>query len=151
MMYESLVRACTVRYTRKHQGQFAAMKQILSDKQRQFHWIGELSALLGTYEKQRSQYQKLDVFAPKIVAFFDDYAETFAQAHIAQDSTQPKVVTMTPANGAKDVDPALAIIKVTFDRPMKDQSWSLVGGGPHFPEITGKPRFDPRARSGRCR
>jgi hypothetical protein len=25
---------------------------------------------------------------------------------------------------------------------MKDGLWSLVGGGPHFPELTGKPSYD---------
>ena len=49
---------------------------------------------------------------------------------------------MTPANEATDVDPELSAIKVVFDRPMQDGSWSMVGGGPNFPEIVGKPAYD---------
>ena len=25
---------------------------------------------------------------------------------------------------------------------MKDQAWAIVGGGPHFPELSGKPAYD---------
>jgi hypothetical protein len=32
---------------------------------------------------------------------------------------------MIPANGATDVDPARTTIQVTFDRPMKNYSWSM--------------------------
>lgn len=49
---------------------------------------------------------------------------------------------MIPADGATDIDPALGEIRVVFDRPMQDRSWSLVGGGPHFPELTGLPHYD---------
>ena len=48
---------------------------------------------------------------------------------------------MTPANGATGVDPSLKTIQVVFDRPMIN-SWSMCGGGPHFPEIVGKPAYD---------
>jgi len=34
-------------------------------------------------------------------------------------------------------------IRVVFDRPMLDGNWSMVGGGPHFPEVSGKPPCDP--------
>ncbi len=34
----------------------------------------------------------------------------------------------------------------TFDQPMQGGSWSLVGGGPNFPEITGKPKYDETGR-----
>ncbi len=143
MMYESLVRACTIRYTQRHQGTLAAMKQTLADQQRQFLWMGELVTLLGTYEKQRDQYPTLDEFAPQLVSFFDRYAEKLAHVQADMAAKRPQVVSTTPESGATNVDPALATIQVTFDRPMKDQSWSLVGGGPNFPEITGKPHYDP--------
>jgi len=31
---------------------------------------------------------------------------------------------------------------VVFDRPMKDKSWSLVGGGPHCPEVGKGTHYD---------
>jgi hypothetical protein len=56
----------------------------------------------------------------------------------------PKVVSLMPANGAQNVNPALKEIRVYFDRPMRDNSWSLCGAGPHCPEGTGKPYYDSR-------
>ncbi len=142
MMYESLVRACTVRHTRKNSGPIAAWLAIQYEKKRHFYWVGELSDLLGEYEAHRDQYPTLDAFAPKIVAFFDQYAEKFAEEQAALAAKRPRVVSMTPANGATDVDPDLAAIKVVFDRPMQDGSWSMVGGGPHFPQLKGRPSYD---------
>ena len=46
----------------------------------------------------------------------------------------PKLVSITPENGANDVDPAISELRVTFDMPMgKGFSWT--GSGPRFPEI----------------
>ena len=33
-------------------------------------------------------------------------------------------------------------IRIVFDRPMKDGNWSVVGGGPNFPETSGKPSYN---------
>jgi hypothetical protein len=35
---------------------------------------------------------------------------------------------------------------VTFDRPMRDQAWAVVGGGPNFPKVTGPPSYDAARR-----
>ncbi len=47
----------------------------------------------------------------------------------------PKVVKMVPENGARYVDPDLDEIVITFSEPMTDNSWSVCGGGEHFPKI----------------
>jgi len=142
MFYESLVRACVIRYARQQKGDLAAGLAILDEKLRGFAWMGELSDLLGQYEAQRSQYPTLEAFSPRIVKFFNEYADKFDRERKALEARQPKVVSMVPANGATSVDPGLAKIVVVFDRPMKDLAWSMVGGGPHFPEPTGKPSYD---------
>lgn len=51
----------------------------------------------------------------------------------------PKIVSVTPADGAKDVDPNLGEIVVCFDRPMQGRV-SLTGDG--WPKIVGTPEFD---------
>lgn len=142
VIYESLVRACCVRYTGKYNGSRAARAAIQSHKQRQFVWIEELSDLLGEYEANRDRYPTLDAFSPRIVAFFGDYAEKFAHEQEALGAKRPKVVSITPAAGANNVDPALTTFKVVFDRAMQDGNWSMVGGGPNFPEVKGKPSYD---------
>jgi hypothetical protein len=40
------------------------------------------------------------------------------------------------------VDPNLKGVKITFDRPMLDGAWSVVGGGPHFPQVDGSVSYD---------
>ena len=45
---------------------------------------------------------------------------------------KPTVVKMEPPNGAKDVDPNLSEIRVTFSMPMGG-GFSWTGGGPTFP------------------
>jgi len=63
----------------------------------------------------------------------------------------PKVVRAVPDNGATDVAPGLAEIRVTFDRDMDLGSASWVGGGETFPTIRGRPRWiDRRTAVLRC-
>ncbi|MHC5110571.1 MAG: DUF4932 domain-containing protein [Planctomycetota bacterium] len=75
MMYESSVRACTVRYMLKTEGEAAAKSEIARHHQRGFSWTGELSALLGEYESDRARYPNFDAFFPRVVEFFSEYAD----------------------------------------------------------------------------
>jgi hypothetical protein len=134
MLYESLVRGCVVRYVARTQGAAKAQAQEREEESRGFRWTGELAELLETYEKERAKYADLDAFAPHLVAFFEAQAEKIANL--------PLVVSIEPADGATDVDPATAAIRVTFDRPMQDGSWSVTGSGPQVPPANGKPSFD---------
>lgn len=74
MMYESLVRACVVRYRLAREGEAAAEQQIVRENTNMFFWIRGLSDLLGEYEVHRSHYPNLDSFFPEIVNFFNSYA-----------------------------------------------------------------------------
>ena len=139
MLKESLVRACVVRYQRAVHGADAERKQLAEERGNKFLWIDGLSAALTRYEAARSQHATLQSFMPEVVAFFDQYAEEITRN---PPPVAPVVVTMTPANGSKDVDPALTALVVTFDQPMRDGAWAVVGGGPHFPETTGRPSYD---------
>ena len=56
LLYESMVRAATVRYIFDHQGPEAARRAQESERARSFLWISELSDLLATYEKNRELY-----------------------------------------------------------------------------------------------
>jgi hypothetical protein len=142
MLRESLVRACVVRYVLQYGGSTAAQRTIREQEHLGFLWMPELSGLLGQYETNRDQYPALETFAPRLVSFFKDYAADFPSKQSALTAKRPKVLSSVPRNGTTDVDPGLTEIKITFDRPMKDQSWSMCGGGPHTPEGTGKPKYD---------
>jgi hypothetical protein len=134
MLYESLVRGCVVRYVARTQGAVKAQAQIREEESRGFRWTGELAELLESYEKDRAKYPDLDAFAPHLVAFFDAQAEQAAKL--------PRVTSIEPANGATEVDPSTSAIRITFDRPMQDDSWSVTGSAPQLPPADGKPSYD---------
>jgi hypothetical protein len=142
IMYESLVRASVLRYIQRYDGRIAAGLAKAQQWGRGFRWVGELSDLLGEYEAQRDKYKTLEDFAPRIVEFLNSYADRFPREQELEDAKRPRIVSITPANGAIDVDPDLRKIEVIFDRPMRDGSWSMIGGGPNFPELTGKASYD---------
>jgi hypothetical protein len=137
ILSESLVRASVVRYLKANDTHSEALAEIRRQRERGFEWVGDLSDLLGEYEKHRDQYPTLESFMPRVVTFFDECAGRVE----AQAARRPKVVSMTPANGAQDVDPNLKELRVTFDRPMMD-GFAVVGGGPNFPEVTGQASYD---------
>lgn len=146
MMYESLVRACVVRHTLRYAGAKAAAAEIDEQRKRSFLWTQDLSDVLGEYEARRDRHATLDAFMPRIIAVLNEYAEELARRQEAAAGAEPKIVSMTPANHAGNVDPDLSAIRITFDRPMKDGPWRLAGGGPHFPEVTSPPTYDSRRR-----
>ncbi len=138
MMRESLVRACVVHYRAANDGAEAAARETEEQRQRSFLWTGDLATALTRYEGDRARYPTLDAFMPELAKAF---AESAARA-VAAAAAAPKVVRLVPENGAKDVDPALRAIVVTFDRPMLDKAWAVVGGGPRFPKLAGPPSYD---------
>ncbi len=58
-----------------------------------------------------------------------------------QQSKRPIVLKTSPQTLSTSVDPATTEITVTFDQPMMNFSWSWVGGGEHYPETTGDPKY----------
>ena len=76
VLYESLVRACVLRYLAKHDGEQSALAHAQEDTQRGFRWVGDLASLLASeYEPNRGRYPDLERFAPRIVAFFDELGQ----------------------------------------------------------------------------
>ena len=77
MMYESLVRACEVRYAMANGGLQRAERIAGYQIKRGFVWTKELSELLAEYEKQRDKYHDLESFMPRVVEFFEDYSKRY--------------------------------------------------------------------------
>jgi hypothetical protein len=58
------------------------------------------------------------------------------------DNQPPVVIRTFPESGAKNVDPLLSEIRVTFSKEMMDKSWSWVQVAPeNFPELIGEPWY----------
>ena len=142
--HESLYRTSEsrMRYLSRYEGEQAAKREIREQQALGFEWMQELSGLLRQYEAERDHYPTLESFSLRVVSFFRDYAGQFQKKHSELAASRPKVVSIAPANGAADIDPGTRIIQVVFDRPMRDGSWSMCGGGPKFPEPTDKPNYD---------
>jgi hypothetical protein len=142
LLYESLVRAATVRYILEHRGQEAARRAIQYEHSRSFLWTGELVELLAQYENDRESYPTLESFMPKVVEFFDAVAPRAGELARRYDESRPKVATMNITNGAQDVDPNLTEIVIRFDRPMRRTSYAVARkNAARFPKV-GKVRFD---------
>jgi hypothetical protein len=59
------------------------------------------------------------------------------------DSVAPVVVKAVPEAGSKEVSPGLVEIRITFSKPMTDQSWSWSSAWKDSaPETVGKPKYD---------
>lgn len=58
-----------------------------------------------------------------------------------QPTRPPRIATIWPPIGAKNVDFQLAELRVTFDQDMNQRGYSWTGGGPTFPKTTGKARW----------
>ncbi len=143
VLYESLVRAVVVHFMRAMDGDAAGERQARMEMASGFKWVKSLGELVAEYDVARATYETFDAFMPRVVAFFDDTVAHY-DALVARF---PRVISMTPANGAGDVDPDLNEIVVVFDRPMIDGSWSVTGGGPAFPTLVGEPHYDTGRRT----
>lgn len=55
-----------------------------------------------------------------------------ASAELQQKTAKPEIVSMTPKNGATDVDPKIKELRVSFNVPMGG-GFSWTGGGPSYP------------------
>jgi len=115
MLNESLARAATIEYVTEHEGQEAARRVIRQENSRSFFWMSDLVALLDTYRSDRQQYPTFESFMPRVVQFFNDLAPRMNEL---TDRLQPKVVSASIADGARDVDPGETRIVVRFSMPM---------------------------------
>jgi hypothetical protein len=142
MVCESLVRASTARYILAHDGEAAARQAVGSEEGRSFLWTGELFDLLGRYEADREHFGTLDAFMPKVVAYFEALAPRIGSTVEAYDAKRPKVVSMSPENGVRDVDPGLTKVVVKFDRPLRGGvSLCYTANKKLYPKF-GKPAYD---------
>jgi carboxyl-terminal processing protease len=58
-------------------------------------------------------------------------------------ASQPVVVSASPDLGDSDVDPTLTQLRIEFDQDMDTRGgMSICGGGPRFPNLTGKGKWD---------
>jgi hypothetical protein len=77
---ESLVRAVTALYLKDTKGPDRAEAFVLEEAYRSFFWVHDLSMLLEQYRQTRGRRPDLEVFFPRIAAFFEGVARDY-RAH----------------------------------------------------------------------
>ena len=75
MLYEYLVRACTIRYFYSKKDFKTINRLIKNDKKRGFPAIEGLVNLLEKYEVNRNKYNTMSDFIPEIKDYFNTYVE----------------------------------------------------------------------------
>jgi hypothetical protein len=119
LIEESLVRAVTVRYVTEHDNAAAVQKLLRQENAYSFFWVGDLSDLLGEYQKSGPRYPTLESFMPRVAQFFDDLAPRIGDL-VAR--YQPRVISVSVPDSARDVDPGLKEVVVRFSLPMSADS-----------------------------
>jgi hypothetical protein len=143
MINESLVRATEARYHAAHQGE-EAMRAFLAEQRRSsWFWLDELANLFARYESDRSTYPTLAAFMPQVIAYFDSLPDRVPDMQRRYDALRPKIVALSIENGSETVDPSLTEIVVRFDRPVREDGWTVV---PVFGSSRG-PSPDSQARA----
>ncbi len=142
VMYESFVRASVIRYLADVQGAEAATAEAAAQTKEGFTWVPDLAELLKRYAAARDRYPTLGSFVPEVAEFFRARVTAMEADAARREATAPKLVTMTPANGAVDVEPSTTSFVLQFDRPMKRNGWSLVGSKENVPEVVGTPAWN---------
>lgn len=140
VLAETFVRACVVRCMYDTDGEAAGKRQAGAETRAHFVWVPELAELLKEYQADRARWPTFAEFVPRIRERLQELA-----AALPAPPSAPQLVAMVPQNGATAVDPSTTELTFTFDVAMQDGSWSVVGGPPDLPTITGRPRYD-RAR-----
>lgn len=142
VLYETFVRACVVRCRTDTEGAQGGDEQARYETKRHFTWVPALAEALREYQADRKRYPTLDAFVPRLARELEQQLPALEAAR----QPAPLLVASTPADGARDVAPTLTELTFTFDRPMRDQAWSVVGSSTDLPQITGSPHYDTERR-----
>lgn len=147
MMYELLVRACTIQYEVERNGAKGdALLHLTREEQcRGFLWIDKLVDLLGKYSNDRRAYATLDDFMPEVVSFASSLSAPKAKKKFTSKCTRILAVNIT--NGAGNVSSNIRELVVTFDSPMNLNFRGLGMGrnlSAHLPKVDKgrKPRWN---------
>lgn len=115
MMNESLARAVAIEYVAEHDGPQGAQTAIRREQAHSFFWMSGLVKLFDSYRADRRQYPDFESYMPRVADYFDNLAP---RIQTVVDRLQPKVISTSIADGARNVDPGTMSIVVRFSMPM---------------------------------
>lgn len=152
MLYESLVRATTLRYFADHGEAVPYKRSLADDRSKAFLWTAELAEAIKVEPANGSVFAGAE---PRVFAFFDTWGQNAASkieearraiedAERAERAKGPQIVGLIPADGDASVDPALDHVEIRFDRAMARTASVL---GSDIPEVAGRPSWDAARRT----
>jgi tetratricopeptide (TPR) repeat protein len=123
-------------------------QKIIADEQANRQAAAQAYYRLGKcYQKKGDNNKAVELFQ-KLIANYPEQKELIEKVKSFVPATlpslTPKVVKTNPVTLANDVSPSLKEMTVSFDQPMKDNSWAWCRdtGKAKFPETPGKPHYD---------
>lgn len=138
LMFESFNRAVNIVYLSDRFGADAAQEVLEQEKANGFELLPQLcDAIKSERQKSGNEWSFVKSFPALVAVLNTPQAKTLiAESTRARQALVPKVVSVTPANGDQNVDPATKVITVVFDRPMRDKSWAVCQeSAESFPEV----------------
>jgi hypothetical protein len=81
MMFESVVRAAEIQYYYQYKGKAPSERAVRYNIDKGFFWMKELNQVVSEYRTNRAKYPDFESFFPRIVEFFNEYAQKFEQSH----------------------------------------------------------------------
>lgn len=145
LLYESLVRAHTQRYLRRHGEAAVLARAVAEDRRKGFTWTPELADTLDALERDPTAEDAARVAG--VAALFEAWGrdqgarlreerERLVAEQAAREAAGPRIVHRSPAEGAT-VPAGEAVLELRFDRAMSP-GLAIFG---EVPEITGKPAW----------
>ncbi len=128
-MYESVVRALTIRCAASAISPQFAARLAKSDASRGFGWVPALAEGLAPALASRKPGDPLDSIVPLVVQVLSREADRLADAA----ARAPKLLSSTPTAGSQDIPSGPFTLVLVFDRPMRTDSYSIVGSAQDVP------------------
>ncbi|HOZ14340.1 MAG TPA: DUF4932 domain-containing protein [Tenuifilaceae bacterium] len=131
VMYEMLVRACTIKYFQQKKVGSPKIKLLIADERTNgFLWIDRMIDWLDVYDMSRDKYSTLSSFMPEIAKNIKE----LSLEQIKKDYEScfvTKIISSNIPNGATNVNSSTNFIVVTFNSPMNinnnGASWGKKG------------------------
>ncbi|WP_372369870.1 DUF4932 domain-containing protein [Candidatus Uabimicrobium sp. HlEnr_7] len=138
MYFETLVRACVIKYLKDHSFDEDYVKERLNHELAiGFLWTEELIAELERYDQNRKKYPTLESFIPELVIFFSKVSSNFSNIEANFDKKRPKILQLKPfKNGSQLVVPNTKILQIYFNKKMRGSGFNYGQKGESaFPNI----------------
>lgn len=118
MMYETMVRASTLRYLKEHNSdENKLIRMVAYEQMNGFVLIKQFLSLFEKYQETRPKYPTLDSYMSEIIGMLNSLnpKKTYDES-ICHGTAE--IVSISIKNGSTTVDPATKELTFVFDRPM---------------------------------